>query len=66
MIGNEGWVPIQARFWLAWDTTALDAPFLSLGAQLRDQSACLFQAEREMTLQKIAMDARPAGPVVKT
>src|SRR5271156_3746538 len=21
--------PIQARFWLEWDTTALDAPFLS-------------------------------------
>src|SRR5271170_5898195 len=28
--------PIQARFWLEWDTTALDAPFLSLGAKPRD------------------------------
>ena len=25
---NEGWCPIQARFWLEWDATALDAPFV--------------------------------------
>jgi len=28
--------PIQARFWLEWDTTALDAPFLYLGAKPRE------------------------------
>ena len=28
--------PIQARFWLEWDTTALDVSFLSLGAKPRD------------------------------
>jgi hypothetical protein len=26
--GNEGWVPHSSRFWLEWDTTALDAPSL--------------------------------------
>ena len=25
--GNEVWVPHSSRFWLEWDTTALDAPF---------------------------------------
>jgi hypothetical protein len=24
--GNIGWVPHSSRFWLEWDTTALDLP----------------------------------------
>jgi hypothetical protein len=28
-LSTKAGCPIQARFWLEWDTTALDAPFLS-------------------------------------
>ena len=49
--------PIQAALWLEWDTTALDAPFLSLGAK---QTLRFGQ-----DTAKIAMDPRPGGPVVK-
>jgi hypothetical protein len=39
--------PIQALFWLEWDTTALDAPFLSLEEKPMDL-LCLFRFSRRL------------------